>query len=48
MALNVHRNRNDYKGRGEGSVGGGVGGVGVMEVVGEGDYISIATPSPPE
>ena len=43
MVLNVHINRTAYWGRG----GGGEGGVG-MEVGGEGDYIPIATLSPPE
>ena len=40
MVLNVHRNHKAYHGRGEGGmeVGGG----------GEGDYIPIATLSPPE
>ena len=38
MVLNVHRNRTAYYGRGEG----------VMEVGEEGDYIPIATLSPPE
>ena len=47
MVLNVHRNRKAYYGREEG--GGGGGGEGVcMEVGGEGDYIPIATLSPPE
>ena len=46
MVLNVHRNQKVYYERGEwgGGVGGGVG----MEVGGEGDYIPIATLSPPE
>ena len=40
---NVHRNRKAYWGRGEwGGMGEG------LEVVEEGDYIPIATPSPPE
>ena len=43
MVLNVHRNHKAYYGRGEG--GGGIGG---LEVGGEGDYIPIATLSPPE
>ena len=38
MVLNVHRNRKAYWGRREGS----------MEMGGEGDYIPIATLSPPE
>ena len=42
MVLNVHRNHKAYEGRGE---GGGLWGV---EVGGEGDYIPIATLSPPE
>ena len=42
MVLNVHRNRKAYLGRGEGGGGGG------MEVGEEGDYIPIATLSPPE
>ena len=41
MVLNVHRNRTAYEGRGEGEAGG-------MEVGGVGDYIPIATLSPPE
>ena len=41
MAFNVHRNHEDYEGRGEGGGGG-------MEVGGEGDYIPIVTLSPPE
>ena len=41
MVLNVHKNRTAYKGRGEGGEEG-------MEVGGEGDYIPIATLSPPE
>ena len=41
MVLNDHRNRTAYYGRGEGGEGG-------MEVGGEGDYIPIATLSPPE
>ena len=41
MVLNVHRNRTAYQGRGEG-------GGGSMEVGEEGDYIPIATLSPPE
>ena len=40
MVLSVHRNRTAYQGRGEGG--------GDMEVGGEGDYIPIATLSPPE
>ena len=40
MVLNVHRNHKAYQGRGEG--GGG------MAVEEEGDYIPIATLSPPE
>ena len=44
MVLNVHRNHKAYQGRGEG----GEGGEGGMEVGGEGDYILIATLSPPE
>ena len=40
MVLNVHRNSKAYKGREKG--GGG------MEVGEEGDYIPIATLSPPE
>ena len=46
MVLNVHRNHKAYYGLGEGGVGGG--GDGSMEVGGEGDYIPIATLSPPE
>ena len=42
MLLNVYRNHKAYLGLGEG--GGGRG----MEVRGEGDYIPIATLSPPE
>ena len=42
--LNVHRNHKAYYGRGEMGVVVGVG----MEVGVEGDYIPIATPSPPE
>ena len=42
MVLNVHRNRTAY------SVGTGRRGEGVMELGGEGDYIPIATLSPPE
>ena len=38
MVLNVHRNLKAYLGQGEGG----------MEVGGEGDYIPIATLSPPE
>ena len=41
MVLNVHRNNKANYGRGEGGEGG-------MEVGGEGDYILIATLSPPE
>ena len=41
MVLNVHRNRTAYQGRGKEGEGG-------MEVGGEGDYIPIATLSPPE
>ena len=41
MVLNVHRNHKAYYGRGEGGEGG-------MEVGREGDYIPIATVSPPE
>ena len=41
MVLNVHTNRKACEGRGEGGEGG-------MEVGGEGDYIPIATLSPPE
>ena len=51
MVLNVHRNRKSYYGREEGGGGGGGGGEGdgvYMEVGGEGDYIPIATLSPPE
>ena len=44
MMFNVHRNHEAYKGLGEG----GEMGEGCMEVGGEGDYIPIATPSPPE
>ena len=40
MVLNVHRNRKAYLGRGEGEEGG-------MEVGEEGDYLPIATLSPP-
>ena len=40
MVLNVHGNHKAYQGRGEGGWG--------MEVGDEGDYISIATLSPPE
>ena len=40
MVLNVHRNHQAFYGRGEGGGGG-------MEVGGEGDYIPIATLSPP-
>ena len=40
MVLSVHRNHKAYQGRG--------GGEGGMEVGEEGDYIPIATPSPPE
>ena len=42
MVLNVHRNHKAYSGRGGG------GGEGGMEVGEEGDYIPIATLSPPE
>ena len=42
MVLNVHRNHKAYYGLGEG------GGRGGMEVGREGDYIPIATLSPPE
>ena len=42
MVLNVLRNHKAYQGQGEG------GGVGGMEVGEEGDYILIATLSPPE
>ena len=50
MMFNVHRNHEAYKGLGEGGEGGegGGGGGGCMEVGGEGDYIPVATPSPPE
>ena len=41
MVLNVHRNHKAYWGRGEG-------GEGSMKVGEEGDYIPIATLSPPE
>ena len=41
MVLNVHINHKAYQGRGEGGEGG-------MEVGGEGDYIPIATLSPPQ
>ena len=41
MVLNVHKNRKAYQGRGEGEERG-------FEVGGEGDYIPIATLSPPE
>ena len=41
MVLNAHRNHKAYQGRGEG----GEGGMGVGE---EGDYIPIATLSPPD
>ena len=41
MVFNVHRNRTAYSGRGEGGEGG-------MEVGGKGEYIPIATLSPPE
>ena len=41
MVLNVHRNYTAYYGRGEW-------GEGAIEVGGEGDYIPIATLSPPE
>ena len=41
MVLNVHKNRTAYWGQGERGEGG-------MEVGGEGDYIPIATLSPPE
>ena len=39
--LTVHKNRKAYSGRGEGGEGG-------MEVGEEGDYIPVATLSPPE
>ena len=42
MVLNVHRNHKAYYGRGDGGGGGG------MEVGVEGDYIPIATLSPPD
>ena len=46
MLLNVHRKYEAYEGRSEeGGWGGGGGG---MEVGGEGDYIPIATLSPPQ
>ena len=41
MVVNVHRNHKAYQGRGEGRKGG-------MEVGEEGDYIPVATLSPPE
>ena len=41
MVLNVHRNHEAYQGRGEVGEGG-------MEVGEEGNYILIATLSPPE
>ena len=41
MVLNIHRNRMAYYGRGEGGEEG-------TEVGGEGDYIPITAPSPPE
>ena len=41
MVLNVHRNHKAYRGRGEWGEGG-------MEVREEGDYIPIATLTPPE
>ena len=41
MVLNVHRNSAAYSGRGERGEEG-------MEVRGEGDYIPVATLSPPE
>ena len=41
MVFNVHRNHKVYWGRGEGGEGG-------IEVGEEGDYIPIATLSPPE
>ena len=44
MVLTVHKNHKPYEGLGEGG-GGGVGG---MEGGEEGDYIPIATLSPPE
>ena len=43
MILNVHRNHKAYQGRGEEEEGGMGGGGGE-----EGDYIPIATLSPPE
>ena len=50
MVLSVHRNHRAYGGGGGGGeVGGGeVGGREGMEVVEEGDYVPIATLSPPE
>ena len=48
MVLNVHRNRKAYWGREKGGGGGGGEGEAGMEVGGEGDYIPIATLSPPE
>ena len=47
MLFNVHRNYTAYQGRGRGGGGGGWGGWGT-EVEEEGDYIPIATLSPPE
>ena len=41
VVFNVHRNHKAYQGRGEGGKGG-------MEVGAEGEYIPIATLSPPE